>query len=68
MIRQKSKERGASMFNSIQHFQQEGIKKIIKVFEDYQKDFSNMAEMPLYSIPYPQIKKIAALKNHIWGL
>lgn len=56
------------MFNSIQHFQQEGIKKIIKVFEDYQKDFSNMAEMPLYSIPYPQIKKIAALKNHIWGL
>lgn len=26
------------------------------------------AEMPIYSIPYPQIKKIAALKNHIWGL
>ena len=33
------------MFNSIQHFQQEGIKKIIKVFEDYQKDFSKMAEI-----------------------
>lgn len=28
----------------------------------------NMADMPVYSIPYPQIKKIAALKNHIWGL
>lgn len=38
-------ERGASMFNSIQHFQQEGIKKIQKVFETYQKDFSMMAEM-----------------------
>jgi len=27
-----------------------------------------MADTPIYSIPYPQIKKIAALKNHIWGL
>ena len=27
-----------------------------------------MADMPIYSIPYPQIKKIAALKDHIWGL
>lgn len=26
------------------------------------------ADMPVYSIPYPQIKKIAALKDHIWGL
>lgn len=33
------------MFNSIQHFQQKGIEKIIKVFENYQKDFSRMAEM-----------------------
>ena len=28
----------------------------------------NMADILVYSIPYPQIKKIAALKNHIWGL
>lgn len=28
----------------------------------------NIADIPGYSIPYPQIKKIAALKNHIWGL
>lgn len=28
----------------------------------------DMADMPVYSIPYTQIKKIAALKNHIWGL
>ena len=28
----------------------------------------SMADLPTYSIPYPQIKKIAALKSHIWGL
>ena len=28
----------------------------------------NIADIQVYSIPYPQIKKIAALKNHIWGL
>lgn len=28
----------------------------------------DLADIPVYSIPYPQIKKIAALKNHIWGL
>lgn len=27
-----------------------------------------LADIPVYSIPYPQVKKIAALKNHIWGL
>ena len=27
-----------------------------------------LADMPVYSIPYVHIKKIAALKNHIWGL
>ncbi len=27
-----------------------------------------LAEIPVYSIPYQQIKKIATLKNHIWGL
>lgn len=27
-----------------------------------------LADMPVYSIPYPQVKKIAALRNHIWGL
>lgn len=26
------------------------------------------ADIPVYSIPYPQIRKIAALKGHIWGL
>ena len=27
-----------------------------------------LANMHIYTIPYPQIKKIAALKDHIWGL
>lgn len=27
-----------------------------------------LADLPVYSIPYAQIKKIAAIKNHIWGL
>ena len=27
-----------------------------------------LADVPVYRIPYPHIKKIAALKNHIWGL
>ena len=27
-----------------------------------------MADLPFYTIPYPQIKKIASLKNRIWGL
>lgn len=27
-----------------------------------------LADIPVYSIPYPKIKKIAALKNQIWGL
>ena len=41
----KIQERGASMFNSIQYFQQEGIKKLQKVFESYQNDFFKLAEM-----------------------
>ena len=28
----------------------------------------NLADLPEYTIPYPQIRKIAALKNHIYGL
>ena len=35
---------------------------------DNKRKLGAMADIPVYSIPYPQIKKIAALKNHIWGL
>ena len=47
------------IYNSNQMFQMERANR---------KRLGNMADMPVYSIPYPQIKKIAALKNHIWGL
>ena len=33
-----------------------------------QKRLGSLSDIPTYSIPYPQIKKIAALKNHILGL
>lgn len=32
------------------------------------RELGELADIPVYSIPYPQIKKIASLKNHIWGL
>ena len=32
------------------------------------KALGALADLPVYSIPYTQIKKIASLKNHIWGL
>lgn len=32
------------------------------------RELGDLADIPLYSIPYPQIQKIANFKNHIWGL
>jgi hypothetical protein len=32
------------------------------------KKLGSMADIPIYSIPYAQVKKKAAIKNHIWGL
>ena len=32
------------------------------------KELGVYADMPVYSIPYPQIKKIANFRNNIWGL
>lgn len=32
------------------------------------KQLGNLADIPVHRIPYTQIKKMAALKNHIWGL
>lgn len=43
--RKKSKERGASMINSIQQFQTEGVKKLEKVFNGYASDMAKVAEM-----------------------
>ena len=32
------------------------------------KKWGKLADIPVYRIPYTQIRKIAALKNNIWGL
>ena len=32
------------------------------------KEQGALADLPVYTIPYTQIRKIAAIKNHIWGL
>lgn len=41
---------------------------ILKQEHANQKRLGALADIPVYTIPYPQIKKIAALKNHIWDL
>ncbi len=41
----KSKERGAPMYNSIQHFIKEGTKDLEKIFIDYSADLTKIAEM-----------------------
>ena len=42
--------------------------KMIAMENKNRQRLGSMAEIPVYSIPYPQVKKIAALKKHIWGL
>lgn len=41
---------------------------MIKMEKANKKKLGVLADLPVYSIQYPQIKKIAAIKNHIWGL
>ncbi len=41
---------------------------IMKNERKRKKELGYLADLPVYSIPYPQIKKMAALKNHLWGL
>ncbi len=43
-------------------------KEMIGMENANRKKFGNYADIPVYSIPYPQIKKIASVRNHIWGL
>ena len=42
--------------------------ELFKMERKRRKELGEMADVLIYSIPYPQIKKMAALKNHIWGL
>lgn len=41
---------------------------MIRMENANRKKLGNLADIPIYSIPYPQIKKIAAIRNKIWGL
>lgn len=42
--------------------------QMIRMENKNRKRLGKLADMPVYSIPYPQIQKIAALKNQIYGL
>lgn len=41
---------------------------MLKMERANQRRLGETADIKIYSIPYPQIKKIATLKNNIWGL
>ena len=42
--------------------------EMIRMEKANKRKLGVLADLPVYDIPSPQIKKIAALKNHIWGL
>ena len=42
--------------------------QVIQAERKKRREQGYLADIPVYTIPYPHIKKIAALKNHIWGL
>ena len=41
---------------------------LLKQESKHRKNLGALANTKIYTIPYNQVKKIAALKNHIWGL
>lgn len=41
---------------------------ILRSERERRKALGELSDLPVYSIPYPKIRKIAALKSHIWGL
>lgn len=44
------------------------LSKILKMEREHKVKLGQYADMPVYTIPYPQIKKIANFKDHIYGL
>ena len=42
--------------------------EVLKSERRNRRELGVIADLPIYDIPYPQIKKIAAIKDHIWGL
>ena len=65
-----------SMIKSMQQFQTDGVcEEVIYSCETIlweegkrRRALGNLENMPIYSIPYPKIKKIAKFKDHIYGL
>lgn len=74
------KMNGGSMLKLVRYQKQElpvvaGAEEVIYSAEQMlrfeakqRKKLGSLADIPIYTIPYPQIKKKAALKNQIWGL
>lgn len=42
--------------------------EMLRMEKKNRKKLGALADLPVYSIPYAQVKKIAAIKNHIWCL
>ena len=71
---------GGSMLELVRYQKQElpvavGAEEVIYSAEQMlrfeakaRKKLGSLADTPIYTIPYPQVKKKAALKHHIWGL
>lgn len=78
MSRLRIYERNGGSMLDLVRFQREkqpmaaGCEEVVysstQMFSAERKNREAFGDIPVYSIPYPQIKKIAALKNHIWGL
>ena len=74
------KKNGGDMLELVRYQKQEhpmaaGMEEVICSAEEVlrserknRKVKGTLADLPVYTIPYTQIRKIAALKNHIWGL
>ncbi len=41
---------------------------IMESLNKNRNDLGSLADLPSYSIPYPQIRKMAAIRSHLWGL
>ena len=39
--------------------------EMIRMEKENRRKLAVLADLPVYEIPYPQIRKIAAIKNHI---
>lgn len=63
LVRYQKKEKAAGAEEVIYSSTQ-----MLRMERRNREKLGDLADLPVYSIPYTQIKKIASLKNHIWGL